>query len=245
MIKTLKKCQKQWMMRECLEMIKKKYLLYVKFVKTRHHNNLSEFKRYRNFVTKHLRKTKDAYYEALFNRVSTRGDVLWREINNLLNSHCSRDKALESNIDNKIVKGEELANKFNVYFTTLLSSDLSNPSRACNSDYRNFLGVPDMSTAYYLNTTPEEVLSVFMSLKNTTARDIDDLQIKPIKAALDLLLHVLTHLINTCLSTGVFPERMKHARESVVYKSGDRNIFSNHRPISLLPVISKGLEKIV
>lgn len=244
-VETLKKGRKQWMTRECLEMIKKKNLLYAKFVKTRHHNDLSEFKRYRNFVTKQLRKTKDAYYEALFKRVSTRGDVLWREINKLLNRSCSRDNALELNIDNKIVKGQELANKFNVYFTTLVSSDLSNPSRACNSDYRDFLGVPNMSTAYFLNTTPEEVLSVFMSLKNTTARDIDDLQIRPIKAALDLLLPVLTHLFNICLSTGVFPEKMKHARVSVLYKSGDRNIFSNYRPISILPVISKGLEKII
>lgn len=38
---------------------------------------------------------------------------------------------------------------------------------------------------------------------------------------------------------------MKHARVSVLYKSGNRNVFSNYRLISILPVISKGLEKII
>lgn len=106
-----------------------------------------------------------------------------------------------------MVKGEELANKFNLYYTSLVSPDSSNTARIHNSDYRDFLGIPNMRTAYFSQTTPQEVFSVFMSLKNTTARDIDDLQIKPIKAALDLLLPVLTYLFNTCLSTGVFPEK--------------------------------------
>lgn len=88
----------------------------------------------------------------------------------------------------------------------LMSSDLSNCSHTRHNDYRDFLGVPNFSTAYFLQINSEEVFSVFMSSKNTTARGIDDLQIKPIKAVLYLVLPVLTHLFNTCLSTGLFPK---------------------------------------
>lgn len=102
-VKALKKGRKQWMTQECLQMIEKKNL-YVKFVRTKETNDLSEFKRYRNFVTKYSRKTKDAYYEAIFKGVSTRGDVLWGDINKLLNSGSSRNNALELNIDDKMAK---------------------------------------------------------------------------------------------------------------------------------------------
>lgn len=38
---------------------------------------------------------------------------------------------------------------------------------------------------------------------------------------------------------------MKRAKVTVIYKSGDKNAFSNYRPISVLPVLSKPLEKLV
>ena len=41
------------------------------------------------------------------------------------------------------------------------------------------------------------------------------------------------------------PSRLKIAKVSPVYKTGDSKCFNNYRPISLLPVFSKLLEKIV
>ncbi len=38
---------------------------------------------------------------------------------------------------------------------------------------------------------------------------------------------------------------MKIARVIPIFKSGDRTLFNNYRPISMLPVFSKLLEKIV
>lgn len=38
---------------------------------------------------------------------------------------------------------------------------------------------------------------------------------------------------------------MKRAKVVVIYKSGDKNNFSNYRPISILPIFSKALEKII
>lgn len=38
---------------------------------------------------------------------------------------------------------------------------------------------------------------------------------------------------------------MKLAKVPVLYKSGDRNDLSNYRPVAILPVILKGLEKVI
>lgn len=51
--------------------------------------------------------------------------------------------------------------------------------------------------------------------------------------------------LNLSLLTGVFPKSMQMADVSASNKSGDRNDMSNYRPISVFPVFSKGLEKII
>ena len=45
--------------------------------------------------------------------------------------------------------------------------------------------------------------------------------------------------------SGVFPEKLKLAKVIPLYKKEDSTITDNYRPISLLPTLSKVLEKIV
>ena len=51
--------------------------------------------------------------------------------------------------------------------------------------------------------------------------------------------------MNTSIVTGTFPTSWKHALVVPLHKNGDTNDISNYRPISLLPILSKVLEKIV
>ncbi len=66
-----------------------------------------------------------------------------------------------------------------------------------------------------------------------------------IKNALYFIAFYLTCIINTSIVTGVFPTSWKHALVVPLFKSGDSNDMNNYRPISLLPIVSKILEKIV
>ena len=61
-----------------------------------------------------------------------------------------------------------------------------------------------------------------------------------------ILVPVLTHLANCSMRTGTVPDKMKIARVIPIYKGkGERHSFTNYRPISLLPVFSKILEKMI
>ena len=55
----------------------------------------------------------------------------------------------------------------------------------------------------------------------------------------------LFHIFNSSLKTGVFPEDLKYAKVTPIYKSGTATTLSNYRPISVLPIFSKILERIV
>ena len=68
---------------------------------------------------------------------------------------------------------------------------------------------------------------------------------KILKPALLALVHQLTYLFNLCLSYGVFPDNWKISTVIPLQKDGDRSDGGNLRPISLLPLPGKLLEKII
>lgn len=47
------------------------------------------------------------------------------------------------------------------------------------------------------------------------------------------------------MRTGTFPDKLKVAKVSVIYKGGDENDVSNYRPFSLLPMFSKIVERVI
>ena len=55
----------------------------------------------------------------------------------------------------------------------------------------------------------------------------------------------LTYVLNLSLSTGVFPSELKLANVIPIYKAGDAQVFTNYRPVSVLPVFSKIFERIM
>ena len=54
---------------------------------------------------------------------------------------------------------------------------------------------------------------------------------------------IICELINTCFSTGIFPQTLKLATVIPLFKSGETASLNNYRPISILPTLSKVFEK--
>jgi hypothetical protein len=55
----------------------------------------------------------------------------------------------------------------------------------------------------------------------------------------------ITILINKSLESGIVPDACKIAKVTPIYKSKDKESFTNYRPISLLPSTSKILENVI
>ena len=72
---------------------------------------------------------------------------------------------------------------------------------------------------------------------------MDGLSARLLKAAAPAISPSLTNIINQSLSTGVFPEKWKTARVAPLHKAGDKSDKGNYRPISILCVVSKIIER--
>ena len=68
---------------------------------------------------------------------------------------------------------------------------------------------------------------------------------KFIKASPNGMAILLTKLINKSITFHIFPDIWKNAIVIPVQKSGQSSVLSNFRPISILPVFSKVLERVV
>ena len=55
----------------------------------------------------------------------------------------------------------------------------------------------------------------------------------------------VTHLINLSINSGVVPSEWKQAKVVPLFKSGNKDDLDNYRPLSILPILSKILEKAV
>lgn len=104
---------------------------------------------------------------------------------------------------------------------------------------------PNKQSLFLRGVTTQEVISSFLSLRNSRATDAFGIQTAPVKFVIDIIASCLEYIFNLCLSTGVFPRSMQTAKVTVIFKKGDKNNLSNYRPVSVLPVFSKGLEKVI
>ena len=82
-------------------------------------------------------------------------------------------------------------------------------------------------------------------MRNTSACGVDALCIRTIKLCFDGIGVPLLNIVNTCLANCDFPEAWKHSLIHPIHKSGPSSNPANFRPISLVPVMAKIVERIV
>ena len=82
-------------------------------------------------------------------------------------------------------------------------------------------------------------------LKNKTSYGHDNISTKLIKSAKKVLTKPLTLLVNQMLNSGHFPSELKISRVKTLFKNGDPALFTNYRPISLLPSMPKIFEYVI
>ena len=88
------------------------------------------------------------------------------------------------------------------------------------------------NSIFLLPSCQQEVFNLIKELKNRKATRTSDIETKFIKLANPIISFFLSELFNLCLSTGTYPDLMKVAEVIPVFKKGQKDKLTNHRPIS-------------
>ncbi len=94
-------------------------------------------------------------------------------------------------------------------------------------------------------TTPGDTIVSISSFKSKAGSGHDGVSSKLVKDLKYALSFQLSVIISNSLTMGLVPNMAKLAKIIPIYKAKDKKNISNYRPISLLPSISKILEKVV
>ena len=89
-----------------------------------------------------------------------------------------------------------------------------------------------------------EVHSIIKSFQNKSTRDTKISALKIANLSYNFT-NMFAMVINKSFHDGVFPEQMKTARVTPIYKEGSKSEVGNYRPISLLTSFSKVFEKVM
>ena len=105
--------------------------------------------------------------------------------------------------------------------------------------------VQEIEELALITLTEDEVCKVLKGLDIHKAEGPDNLPTKILKECAQTLTPSITTLFNKSLSEGIFPEAWKTAIVCPIHKKGNKCDVSNYRPVSLLSVLSKALERCV
>ena len=91
----------------------------------------------------------------------------------------------------------------------------------------------------------EEVLTFLLNMSTNKATGMDQLSIKLVKLAAPLITHAMTVMFNKSIALGTFPCEWKISKVTPIYKLGVREVMNNYRPISVISIVAKAVEKLV
>lgn len=140
----------------------------------------------------------------------------------------------------------DVVNGFNKFFVSVgpkLAEEIDNPQSEGEGKVVDLLD-SNPNSMFLKAADEKEIIDIVSNCKNKRSTDWNDIDMALIKVVIGVIVKPLTYICNLSFKTGVFPCKMKTAKVIPLYKAGDRNQFTNYRPVSLLSQFSKILEKL-
>ena len=210
-------------------------------------NKKTNLLNYSKLVQKTIRRAKFSYHNDLFSKFKFDSKKTWQHINDIL---CRKKVSKEMPDfflvnDSPIYDGKQIADKFNDFFVSVGPSFSAKIPEPSGLSYKDYLKKNITSRFNFDLLQTSDILKAIQKLKTKTSYGYDGLSTKILKHISLPISPLLTIITNQSLFTGIFPEKLKIAKVIPLFKKGNDRLFDNYRPISLLPSISKVIEKIV
>lgn len=240
---TVKQNDKPWVTSELKKHIRKRDRLFKIAKRAQDSFHWNKWKEQRNYVTDLNRSLKDNYLQQQIHHLSESKQNPQR-YHMILNRILGRNKTetippLDGPNGTTIIDDVEKATLLNEHFA---EQSQSPRNKQVPIDFAN----DNIQKLSELRVSETDVLKLLNSLNPSKSSGPDKLPTKLLKLIAILIYEPLTKLFNKSLSEGRFPTLWKTANITAIFKrKGSCADPTNYRPISLLPCLSKILEKLV
>ena len=216
-----------------------------KAVITKLDTDWEKYKKARNETNTKLRQAKRDYFSIKISAEKQNPKAAWKTINTLLGRHYQPSKVNELNInDMKFTKPKDIAEGFNTFFSNI-GPNLAEEIDTAESNFKDYLDKTISEFTAFQSVTVNHVCHLLCELPGSKATGLDKISSKLIKLAAPIISDSLTYIFNQSITLCTFPHEWKIARVIPLFKNGKRSLPGNYRPISVLPAISKVMERIL
>jgi len=206
--------------------------------------NIRKYKIFRNLYNCTLRAAKKKYYDDEFKKNVSNIRRTWELIKSAVNSNSTKQNISSLFINGiRYTNSTDIANAMNKFFAeapTKIVSSIPPTDEPTFSSYTNL--------KFSLSDSPvteTEIRDAAKQLLSKKSEDMYGISMKFLKKTMPSIITPLYYIISKSFEEGSVPSQLKIARVVPIFKSGDPTSPNNYRPISLLPNISKILEKVM
>ena len=238
---------KKWMNRELRNLIQKKEEAFRKHLNKPSEQATDRFKKIRNEVNSKLEEAEDKYYQELLNSEKNSFKNLWEVAGSIINPQKMKKS---TNIKSLKLKGNtvtdpnKMADIMNKFFSTI-GKNLASQIKTKDNGFRKYLKNRVQQSIQLDEVTSEEVFKILKQLKSKKAAGDDGIRPELLKKCAQHLKGPITHIMKLSLKKGIVPESLKTAKVMPIYKKNDKTDPGNYRPVALLSIIDKVLEKLM
>ena len=194
-----------------------------------------EFRKQRNKVTSMKREAQKKYFSEL---IASKSDTksIWRAVNQL------SGKKTASTASKSELSVEDMNSHFSHVAEKIIDIDHTDSNELLL--LKEFCASKNVKNDFsFTFMAVHDVCRELSSLKQSKSRGLDELDSNILRISAPIVAEHLTYIYNLCIEKCIYPQAFKDAKVLPLFKSGDPNNCSNYRPISLLSILSKPLEK--
>ena len=238
-----KRLSSPWITNALLKSIQNKHRLY-KRVKMNDYD-MQRYNQYSNMLKQLIRNSKSKYYKEKFDSHMNDVRQTWNVLNSVIKPGKKKSSIVKLIKNNRLTsEPNEVAEILNEHFSGIgiKLADALPPIN--NNVFRKYLPPPTLNSIYLTPCTPFEVHKLINSLKNKKG-NINSPSTAIIKQNSSILSLPISLLFNKIVIRGIYPDILKIACVTGIYKGGDKCDPNNYRPISSLPLLNKVFEKLL
>ena len=244
--KEVKISSKPWITKKIFAKMKFRDKLYSKLLKSKQPNpNLHYlYKKFRNRVVKDLKDRKSSYFNQYFSSNKRNMQKLWSGIRSILNVGKCKNSYITSILNNNkpVDNPKCIANIFNNFFANVGKTTEKGIPRGSHSPSFYLRG--NYSGSIFLSPVTFHEIWTFIGMMDASKSSGPySIPVTILKTIRDYISEPLAFLVNDSFASGSFPDKLKLARITPVFKKGSRLDIDNYRPISVLSNFSELFEK--